>query len=347
MNRTSQVLVGCAVGCGVLLLASVGACLGFVSWLKRPGELLEPARLLDRSTLAHVEWTLRIEDPGTEPAFRAVLEALDRNRAAVPFFPEAVREWSRRSDEREMRNLFPLALTWSLRRGASGERDQLFAASVPSMGNRIRIADWFLGFFAGGDRDLEEVEHAGEEIYRIRRSGMAFFIRRDGVFLTTDVERAKSTVDALDRHSAEAPEASELGALLSGLPETPRLRGAAVNEDGACAAIFEWLTGRPVEAAATADVDLSTVRALTVAGGFTPSAGFEALLTVHSTDPRWGASHGERIASALAARLGAEVTPVDPAADPLVLRISIDDPADALRQRFDRAVKFPERRARP
>jgi hypothetical protein len=353
MNRTGQVLVGCAVGCGVLLLASVGACIGFVSWLKRPGELLEPARLLDRSTLAHVEWTLRIEDPGTEQAFGALLEGIDRSRAAVPFLPEVLRRWSSESDERELRQLFPLTLTWSLRRGATGERDHLFAASVPTMGNRIRIADWFLGFAARRDGDLEQIEHAGEQIYRVRRNGMAFFIRTDGVFLTTDVDRAKSTVEALEQRTPGAHEAGELEELLAGLPETARLRGAAVNEDGACAAILGWLTGRSVEDAAAADVDLSvadvdlsTVHALTVAGGFTPSAAFEALLTVLSTDPRWGASHGERLASALAERLDAEVTPVDTATDPLVLRISIDDPAGALSQRLDRVVKRPDRRAR-
>ncbi len=341
MNRTGQVVVGCGVGCGILLLASVGACIGFVSWLKRPGELLEPARLLDRSTLAHVEWTLRIEDPGTEQAFAALLEGLDRNRAAVPFVPEVFRRWSSESDERELRQLFPLTVTWSLRRGATGERDHLFAASVPTMGNRIRIIDWFLGFAARRDGDLEQIEHAGEQIYRVRRSGTAFFFRTDGVFLTTDVDRAKSTVEALDRRTPSAHEAGELEELLAGLPETARLRGAALNEDGACAAILGWLTGRPVE-----DVDLSTVQALTVAGGFTPSAALEVLLTVRSTDPRWGASHGERLASALAERLDAEVTAVDTAADPLVLRISVDDPAGALSQRLDRAIKRPDRRAR-
>ena len=341
MTRTTQVLAGCAVGCAILLLAAVGACVGFVAWLKRPGELLEPGVLLDQSTLAHVEWTLRLEDPGTEQAFRAVLEAVNDTRPVVPILPDAIQRLSRQRDEREMRQFFPLVATWSLRRGAAGAHDHLFGASVPNLGNWILIADWFLGFTAGRDGDLEQIEHLGEQIYRMRKTDAAFFIRRNGVFITTDVERARSTVEALERREPAAAAPEELRRLLDGLPGTVALRGAAVNEAGACATILAWLTGDPVE-----DIDLSTVRALTLAGGFTPGAGFEATLTVLSDDPRWGASHADRLAAALAARLGEEVTAVEPAADPLALRISVDDPAGAVRRRLDFLLTRPAPAAR-
>ena len=342
MNRTGQVLVGCGIGCGILLLASVGACIGFVSWLKRPGELLEPSHLLDRGTLAHVEWTLRSEDPGTEQAFRALLEALDKNRNAVPFLPQTLRDWSKQRDEREMRTMFPMALTWSLTRGATpAEHEQLFAASMPNIGNRIRIADWFLGFAAGRDKDLEEVDHAGEQIYRLRRNGFSFFIRRDGVFFTSDVERAKAAVDELDHPATDRSDTAALVALLDALPQTSALRGAALGDEGASSQILEWLAGGPIE-----DVDLSSVQSLSIAGGFTPSAAFESMLTVRSSDPTWGAANGDKLATALASHLDAEVAPVDPKADPLVLRIAVDDPAGAVRQRFDRAVSRPRRGAR-
>jgi len=341
MTRTSQVLAGCAVGCGILLLAVVGSCIGFVAWLKRPGELLEPGLLLDQATVAHAEWTLRLEDPGTEEAFRAVLEALNQTRQTIPILPDSIQRWSQQSDEREMRLLFPLVATWSLRRGASGTLDQLFGASVPSLGNRIRMADWFLGFAAGRDGDLQQIEHLGEQIYVLPKTGAAFFIRRDGVFVTTDVERARNTVEALERRTPGEAAPEELRRLLDGLPTTAALRGAAVNEAGSCAAILGWLTGEPVEG-----IDLSAVRALAIVGGFTPSAGFEATLTVQSDDPRWGAGNADRLAAALAARLGVEVTPVDATADPLVLRIAVDDPASAVRRRLDLLLTRPASRAR-
>jgi hypothetical protein len=207
---------------------------------------------------------------------------------------------------------------------------------VPSIGNRILLADWVLAFVSGRDSDLDQVEHQGEDIYRIRKTGAAFFIRRQGVFVTTDVDRARSTVDALER--ARPGAAPELRALLDDLPENAALRGAARNEAGACAAILRWITGDPVD-----DVDLSAVRALAVSGGFTPSAALEALLTVHSADPRWGADNADRLASALAARLGADVTPIDRAAVPLVLRVTIDDPAGAVRRRLDAVLTAPAR----
>ena len=341
MTRTAQVLVGCGIGCGILILAAVGSCIGFVSWLERPGELVEPSRLLDGSTVAHAEWSLRLEDPGTEEAFHGVLDALNRSRSAVVFLPGVFEEWSKQRDEREMRQLFPMVATWSLRRGAAGTPEQLFGVSIPKIGNRIRIADWFLGFAAGRgrDNDLEQEEHAGEQIYRLRKTGAAFFIRSGAVFFATDVNEARSAVDALDRGPAGAPPEA-LAKLLDALPQAP-LRAAALNEAGACALILSQLTGEPAD-----DADLAPVRAITLAGGFTAGAGFEATLTVHSDDPRWGPLHADRLATALAETLGAEVAPVDAAASPLAMRITIDDPARAVRDRLDRAITIPERGAR-
>ncbi len=338
MTRTTQVVVGCAVGCGLVALLAVAVCVGFVVWLGRPGELLQPEVLLDDATLAHAEWTLRLEDPGTEQAVEAILEALDRTRSNVAFVPRFLQEWSRRRDERRMRELFPLVLTWSLRRGQAGALDHLFGVSAPSLGNRILMADWFLAFAAGRDSDLEQLEHQGEQIYRIRKTGTAFFIRRQGVFVTTDVERARAAVEALEHRQAGAPAATELRGLLDEVPRSAALRGAARNEAEACAAILGWLTGAPVD-----DVDLTTVRSLAIAGGFTANAAFEATLTVRSDDPRWGAGNADRLAAALAARLGVDVAAVDPTADPLVLRITVDDPAGAVRRRLDALLSKRER----
>jgi hypothetical protein len=326
-----QVLLGCGIGCGILLLVAMGACIGFVTWLSRPGELIEPGRLLDASTVAHAEWTLRLEDPGTEQALLAMLEAVDRSRSVVPILPEAFQEWSRKRDEREMRQIFPMVATWSVRRGATGAPEQLFGVSVPKIGNRIRIADWFLGFVAGRgrDNDLDREEHAGEQIYRLRETGAAFFLRSGAVFIATDVEQAKGAVEALDRGATGVPPEA-LTSLLAALPEAP-LRAVALNEAGACAMILDRLTGEPVD-----EADLAPVRAITLAGGFTPSAGFEATLTVHSDDPGWGALHAERLAARLGERLGATVTPVDTAAAPLELRIAVDDPSRQVRDRLDR-----------
>jgi len=337
MTRTTQVFVGCAVGCGLLALVAVASCAGFVVWLGRPGEILEPGLLVDEATVAHAEWTLRLDDPGTERALREILDALARTRSDVTVVPNFVREWSRRRDERGMRELFPLVLTWSLRQGDAGSRDHLFGASVPSLGNRILLADWFLGFASGRNTDLSSVDHLGEQIYRIRKTGTAFFIRRSGVFVTSDVERARRTVEALDRQRTGSA-APELRRLLDEIAETATLRGAARNEAGACAAILGWLTGAPVD-----DVALGTVQSLALAGGFTAAGAFEATLTVRSDDPVWGAANADRIANALATRLGVDVTPVDPPADPLVLRITVDDPAGAVRRNIDSLLSVPAR----
>ena len=49
-SRGKRILVGCGIGCGALLLVSISSCVGFFVWLNRPGELLDPERLLGGDT---------------------------------------------------------------------------------------------------------------------------------------------------------------------------------------------------------------------------------------------------------------------------------------------------------
>ena len=88
-SRGRNVLMSCLAGCGALALLAISTCAGFVWWVNRPGELLEPARLRGPETTAYLEWTLRLEDPGTA-AFAQSL-GVDEARLAAQEVKDALK----------------------------------------------------------------------------------------------------------------------------------------------------------------------------------------------------------------------------------------------------------------
>ncbi len=49
-SRNKRILIGCAVGCGAMVVLVIGLAVAFGLWIKSPGELLEPQRLLGADT---------------------------------------------------------------------------------------------------------------------------------------------------------------------------------------------------------------------------------------------------------------------------------------------------------
>ena len=83
--RTKRILIGCGAGCGGMILILIALAVGFGMWIQGKGELLEPQRLLGADTTGYLEWTLRLEDPGTEgsSAITFRLEADTRVRRMI------------------------------------------------------------------------------------------------------------------------------------------------------------------------------------------------------------------------------------------------------------------------
>ena len=74
-RRSKKILTGCAIGCGGLLRIFIGVCISLYAWINRPGELLEPSVLLGHDTTGYIEWTLSLDDPGTQEFVEHLLTA--------------------------------------------------------------------------------------------------------------------------------------------------------------------------------------------------------------------------------------------------------------------------------
>ena len=205
-SRGKKILLGCGIGCLSIVLLVVASCTGFFIWLNQPGELLEPDLLVGSDTTGYVAWTLRLEDPGTREFVQGLLDSLqrasERNRVRIhPAFDSWLSGMEQRRNEKQIREMFPLAAAWTLRPGAEpGDDLHLFSVSLMQAGNQIRLFDWIIGFFLARSPDVQTVSHHGEKIFRLpvdRKTPISFFIRGNDVFFTSDLETAKLAVDRL------------------------------------------------------------------------------------------------------------------------------------------------------
>jgi len=345
-SRGRNVLMGCLAGCGALALLAVSTCAGFVWWVNRPGELLEPARLRGPETTAYLEWKLRLEDPGTAAFVQELLASMQRLQQRAPGVMPGplggmLSRYQARRNEKEFRKLFPCVVAWSVLSAPDPQHEQhLVSVSLAALGNRTVVVDWVLGFLLGKDRDTEIVEHAGERIYRLKRFDSAFFLRRGQVFFTTGLEGAKLAVDRLSVEPPAAVEPTSLDRLIAALPPERALRGATTNEHGEVARLLDvLLDGEHAEAASRLGLD--AVRGATLAGGFDEQSKFHATLDVLGIDTSGVEGGPERLASALAASLSTSSLPVGvqaaALADGVRFEFEVDDLPGLLERLSDRA----------
>jgi hypothetical protein len=252
-SRGKRVLIGCGIGCLAILVLGIGSCIGFVVWLRQPGELLQPDRLVGADTAGQVAWTLRLEDSGTEEFVRNFFDSMqrlqERSRAELP---SALNQWlssmERRRNEQKMRELFPLVAAWTVRPARDGGDLHLFTLSMMRAGNRLVLTDWLLGLTLSFAPEIERVSHAGERIYRLpldHGRSLTFFIRGNDLFFASDLDTACQAVDRLSSPAASAPAPEELNRLLAQVPADTPLRGAVSNEGGQFDRLWERFPGGP------------------------------------------------------------------------------------------------------
>ncbi|HXV76973.1 MAG TPA: hypothetical protein VD788_11720 [Candidatus Polarisedimenticolaceae bacterium] len=321
----------------------VSSCVGFVWWLNRPGELLEPARLRGSDTTAYVEWTLRLDDPGTGALVEDLLDGLSELQEQIgaplpPGIADVLNEMQNRRNEREFRQLFPCVVAWSVVGDDGGGEDlHLVSVSIEKLGNRMVFIDWVMGLFVGRSPEVDVVRHGGEKIYVLREPGSAFFLRRSDFIFTSDADTARRAVDRLvaQREETEAP--SGIEPLLADLPPEHPLRGASLNRNDEIRRLFEMVTGDDERGVLDA-LDWDRVRAMTFSGGFTEQSSFAALVTLDTDAAAWHADELaalERVVRRVF-ELDASATQValDRLDDRIVVRIELDDLPSLVRRRL-------------
>ncbi len=285
MSKARQSLIGCALGCGALILLSVGSCISLVVWLNRPGDVLEPERLLSADTTGYIEWTLRLEDPGTRDFFELMLAKLQRMNDEMPaVLPTAVggplRRMKQRSDEKKLRRMFPIVLAWTVEPRASQEDNHVLSASLRGLDHQLLLADWLIGIFLERGEENRVVRYHGEKIYLIEiqddKDPLPVFIHRGDLFFTSSEDNAERAIDRLQDPIVIAA-GSSLEPWLARAP-AGSLRGAVSNQRGEV-----WRTWASfLDEDILEKVSLDLRRALdgvTIGGNFTAEGSLEARVT--------------------------------------------------------------------
>jgi hypothetical protein len=347
-TRASRILLGCLGGCALVALVLVSSCVGFVWWLNRPGELIAPGDLRGPDTTAYVEWTLRLEDPGTRALVEDLLATMrELQDAADTPLPPAVsgllNDMQSRRNERQMRQLFPCVVAWTVVGDATGRDLHLVTASIEKLGNRLVFIDWLMGWFIGRGPEIDTVRYDGETIYLLEKHGTAFFMRRSDFVFATDLDTAKRAVDRLASPDSTG-EGVGLERLLARVPADSPLRGAALNRNDEVRRFFELVTADD-EQDAIDSVDWERVSGMTLHGGFTEESAFEAEITLMTEGGEWPPEAVEPLRDAIARVLSSDAVPSSVELrlrpDRVELYLEVDDLPGLLRGR----VRFDEARS--
>jgi hypothetical protein len=301
-SRGKKILMGCGIGCLVVVVACIGSCVTFVYWLNRPGELLEPELLVGNDTTGYAAWTLRLEDPGTREFTETLINTMQDHgrRDSDVKLPTVVNDWlagfQRKQNRKDIEEMFPLVVAWTQRPGAGpGEDLNLFTVSIVNAGNRMVLADWIMGFILSRatDSDLNLVEYRNENIYHLSPSQdqrLAAFIRGNDLFFTSDIDTARLAVDHLLEPSESNTAPYELRDLYDRVPADTPMRVAVTNHDGALGRIMDFLGG---------ELPPDRILGMTVSGRFTDSQTFRATAEFLCDGPSGAADSADRLVEML------------------------------------------------
>lgn len=304
-GRAKRILLGCLGGCGFVVLMFIGSCVGLTVWLNSPGEVLEPQVLLGPETTGYVEWTLRLEDPGTGEFVEGMLQGfaeLSRQRDSP--LPDGMEQFfnSRqiKSARKDLKKLFPVVVAWTARPSdLPAEDEHLFTASARGLGHRMVMLDWMLGLMLRWADDIETVHHEGERIYVLRETDgtrLACFIHKGIVFVATDLESARRTRDRLDRPTDESTTGTELRVLFDALPPDQPLRGALTNRGGELRRILDGLNLPTEQVSAEA---WGKVRGATIVAAFRDENVFGGAVDLYGPNADWAHTNAATLGAAL------------------------------------------------
>ncbi len=313
-SRGKRIVLGCAVGCGALLVLGMAGCFGFRWWVTHPGEALEPRRLLTADTTGYAEWTLSTEDPGTRAFVETLIEVSQQRpgQTGLPgWLDSALTRGQNRQNEESLKEILPLTAAWALGSGDQPGADRwVLGLGLKQLGNRVVFADWFMGLTLGKSGNPTSESYRSEKIYRMGDggdAGITFFIVGNDLFFASDAIAARRAIDRLYDPAQAARPATELERRLAALPAEASLRAVVQNDQGELRRVLEMFPGQQPDPA----VDWTAVRRVTLAGGFVEGTAFEGTLDFLCDDPEWRRSHQDSLAAALRVALGLDHLPIE------------------------------------
>ncbi|MCP4659685.1 MAG: hypothetical protein GY856_30145 [bacterium] len=240
-----KVLIGCAVGCGVLVVLGILAAAFGAHWFFSPGEQIATDAIAGDDSLAVVHMDELADDPGAQALLTKVLVGFDEvnRRQQQQDLPESMRWISnlpRQSPSSKDLNMYiPKEVTVTLERPDDGDDPNfVVAANLRAMVRPIKAGLALIGR-GEGDPDFHS-QHRGHDVYRMERNAFVGFVENTLLFS----DAASAMEQAIDRIVAGGEAAAPSQPLRVEL-STPEgdwdAAGVLTNEDGLLAELLRDL----------------------------------------------------------------------------------------------------------
>lgn len=240
-----KVLIGCAVGCGILVVIGILAAAGGAYWFFSPGEQVATDAIAGDDSLAMVHMTELADDPGAQALLTKVLVRFDEisRRQQQENLPESMRWISnlpRQSpSSRDLAMYIPKEVTLTLERSDHGGRpDFVVAANLRTMVRPIKAGLALIGR-GEGDPNFHS-QHRGHDVYHMEHNAFVGFVENTLLFS----DAAPALERAIDRIVAGGEAPAPVRPLRVKL-STPQgdwdASGVLSNEDGLLAQLLRDL----------------------------------------------------------------------------------------------------------
>lgn len=217
-----KVLIGCGIGCAVLILAVVFAVAFGTLWVFTPGQQAATDAIADDSSLGVVRLHELADDEGTQELFTRVLARVDevsreRQREELP---DGLRWLSdlqaQQSNPAGLNMLIPKEMTVAFEQAADGEGVDWVVAFNPR--TMVRALKAILSLASRGDEDPQlRSQYLEHDTYRFEEDAHLAFVGSTVLFASSRIALER----AIDRIESGAPGVSARtdGALAASIPE--------------------------------------------------------------------------------------------------------------------------------
>lgn len=262
LGGLEKVLLGCAVGCGVLIVAGLIAGGLGAFWFFTPGKQIATEKIVGAESVGVVRMNELATDAGTQALLTKVLTELNelnrqQQREALPEELRWLTRFQRSPRARDFNQFIPKEATLVLE-PAAGEGETPFVAAVNFRTMVRPIKAMFAMIGRAEDREGAVTRHRGHEIYRLDDGDgdAPTFAFVGSTLLISNRKEALET--AIDRIEGAVPAGAER--LESAAPEgTWDATGMLANDDGAVTEVLSSVVDDPslqVPGADGADLDL-------------------------------------------------------------------------------------------
>ena len=233
-----KILIGCGIGCAVMILVSVlGVAFGTM-WLFTPGEQLATDVIVDEDSLGVVRFHELAEDPGTQELLTQVLLSVDeinrqRQREELPESMKWISDLqSGQSNPAGLKMLIPKEMTIAYEESEDGEGIDYVVALNPR--TMVRMFKSMFSLMSRSDDNDVRSDYRGHDVYELGGDGHLGFVSSTVVFASSRraLERAVDRIEAGDVAPAQT--------FTSSIPAGDwDVEGTLGNETGLLDGLFE------------------------------------------------------------------------------------------------------------